>query len=275
LAIKPETEFVGKILAGNSNYPQGEARNITVPGDGTGTPWRARLINDIWGFLQRILSDASITPTGNPDTVPASQYKDALDAIFARLANANTFTAVQQVSAAGPPLVVNATSGVPSVKMCQNGTTLGYLGSNSVNKVTFYDSVGTPMVEFDMTNGKMNLGTVPIDSLDATASQAGYQQPGTGAEKIKILRGVINSDGTINSGSGFTVSHTLTGVYTITYSTAFLNAPAVVCTYTSNSVQKSIGHDSELVGSITVHTYNSSATLENNAFSFVAIGVPA
>lgn len=84
MAIRPEDEFVGKINAADADYPQGSARDITTPSDGTGTPWKARLINDLWGFYQKLLDVAGITPSGSPDTVQSSDYFDALATIIPR-----------------------------------------------------------------------------------------------------------------------------------------------------------------------------------------------
>lgn len=84
MAIKPETEFPGKINVGNSNYPQGSARNVVTKGDKTGTPWKASLINDIWGFLQKLLDNAGITPSGSPDTALVSDYFDSLMSVTKR-----------------------------------------------------------------------------------------------------------------------------------------------------------------------------------------------
>lgn len=82
MAIIPETEFPGKIIAGNANYPYGQARDITTPSDGTGTPLRASLVNDIFGFLQATLIKGGVTPSGAPDTAVASQYLTALKNII-------------------------------------------------------------------------------------------------------------------------------------------------------------------------------------------------
>lgn len=82
MAIIPETEFSGKIIAGNANYPYGQARDITTPSDGTGTPWRASLVNDIFGFLQATLIEGGVTPSGAPDTATVSQYLAALKNII-------------------------------------------------------------------------------------------------------------------------------------------------------------------------------------------------
>ena len=82
MAINPETQYPGKITPASEAFPYGSARNVTVPGDGTGTPWEAALLNDIFGFQQALLSGAGIVPTGNPDEVGASQYLDAIKAII-------------------------------------------------------------------------------------------------------------------------------------------------------------------------------------------------
>jgi len=82
MAINPETKYPGKITPSSAEYPYGKARNITVPGDGTGTPWEAALVNDIFGFQQAVLSAANITPSGNPEEVGASQYLEGLKRIL-------------------------------------------------------------------------------------------------------------------------------------------------------------------------------------------------
>lgn len=78
MAINPETQYPGKIAPSTPDYPYGAARNITVPGDGTGTPWEAALVNDLFGFQQALLSAAALVPSGSPDKVGASQYLNAL-----------------------------------------------------------------------------------------------------------------------------------------------------------------------------------------------------
>lgn len=84
MAIKPETEFPGKINAADSNYDLGSARDVVTDGDGTGTPWKARLINDLWGFFQKLLNVGGITPSGSPDTIVASDYFAGLMTVVIR-----------------------------------------------------------------------------------------------------------------------------------------------------------------------------------------------
>ena len=78
MAINPSVKYAGKITAPSVAYPYGKAQNITVPGDGTGTPWEKDLLNDVFGFQQALLSEAGIVPNGTPDAVGASQYLQSL-----------------------------------------------------------------------------------------------------------------------------------------------------------------------------------------------------
>lgn len=66
-----------------ANYPYGKAQNVSSPGAGDGTPWVALLLNDIFGFQQKLLTAAGIVPSGTPDNIVTSQYYDALLAIIA------------------------------------------------------------------------------------------------------------------------------------------------------------------------------------------------
>jgi len=81
MAIVPETQYAGKITPATTAYPLGSARNITVPGDGTGTPWEQALVNDLFGFQQTLLARAAITASGFPDSVTAPQYYQALQTL--------------------------------------------------------------------------------------------------------------------------------------------------------------------------------------------------
>ena len=93
MAINLETQYPGKVNPSDAEYPFGSARNITVPGDGTGTPWEAAFVNDLVGFQQSMLSAAMAVPTGTPDKVGASQYLGALDKLYSSFANVQRFGA--------------------------------------------------------------------------------------------------------------------------------------------------------------------------------------
>ena len=83
MSLIPNASFPTRTTAPNADYPYGGAQNVTAPNDGTGTPWIADIINDIFGFQQALLVAAGIAPSGNPDTAQDSQYLDALLQIIA------------------------------------------------------------------------------------------------------------------------------------------------------------------------------------------------
>ena len=81
MAIKPIDRYPGRVDPADADYPFGKARDVTSPGDGTGTPWQQDIINDVLGMLQALLSEADVEPSGTPDTAQASQYLGAIRSI--------------------------------------------------------------------------------------------------------------------------------------------------------------------------------------------------
>lgn len=89
MAIIPSTRYAGQVVTPGGSYPLGKARNEVVEGDGSGTPLEEAWVNDIWGFLQALLAVASITASGSPDQVGASQYLMAVQAIVNAFSNSS------------------------------------------------------------------------------------------------------------------------------------------------------------------------------------------
>lgn len=82
MAIIPNDAFPGKTAGVQPGYPLGQARNISIPGDGTGSPWDQLHVNDVWGMLQSLLDRGGIVANGTPDSTLNTQYLDALDALY-------------------------------------------------------------------------------------------------------------------------------------------------------------------------------------------------
>ena len=78
MALDPSAEYPGQVEIGDAGYPLGKAQNVTVEGDGTGTPFEKALVNDLLGWQQALLAAAGITPNGSPDMVGASDYLKAI-----------------------------------------------------------------------------------------------------------------------------------------------------------------------------------------------------
>lgn len=97
MALDLETTYGAQVNAADANYPFGSGKNDAVPGDQSGTPFDQAWFNDLIGYFQKTLDEAGITPSGNPDTIVASDYWDALqDAMAKKIAD--TDPAIKTVS---------------------------------------------------------------------------------------------------------------------------------------------------------------------------------
>lgn len=95
MAIDLFDTYPTKTNAPSPAWPFGQPRNITTPGDGTGTPWEQAIIRDTEGFKQALLTAGGLTPSGTPDTAEISQYLQALYKISG--ATVNTITQMQDL----------------------------------------------------------------------------------------------------------------------------------------------------------------------------------
>lgn len=76
--LNPNSKWPTQSTAPSADYPYGSAQNITTPGDGTGTPFVADLVDDWFGFQQEVVQRAGITPSGLPDHAGDSDVFDGL-----------------------------------------------------------------------------------------------------------------------------------------------------------------------------------------------------
>jgi hypothetical protein len=63
---------------GVGNRPFGVARNDTLPGDETGTPWIEKVLNDLYYGFYSVLYKAGVTPSGVGEDVSTSDFYNAL-----------------------------------------------------------------------------------------------------------------------------------------------------------------------------------------------------
>lgn len=75
-----------KIDSSDAAYTLGKAQNVTVFGDGTGTPYRADLVNDDFGYKEALLLEAEVTPSNVADTGLSSQYLQSAKLIHGAIA---------------------------------------------------------------------------------------------------------------------------------------------------------------------------------------------
>lgn len=76
--IIPSSRYPAQVAVDLTNYPRGKARNVTVSGDLTGTPFEKDWINDVWGGQQALMAAAGLTPSGVPDNAVTSDQLNAL-----------------------------------------------------------------------------------------------------------------------------------------------------------------------------------------------------
>ena len=192
MALNPKVTYPTQTTAVTAARPLGGAQDVTVSGDGTGTPWTALVLNDIWGFLHGILVAAGITPTGTADTADASQYLTGVTSLSG-YANVKVFgatgdgvtddtTAVQaaidSVAAGGGILVPVGTFMCDKLSIGSNKTILGVGGTLKLNASTNDSLLVTPVatsnvvvrnVRFD-GNSASNVGTAAGVGLIAVGS---------------------------------------------------------------------------------------------------------
>jgi hypothetical protein len=75
-------ENSGRITAPDANYTYGSAKDDSTGTTGDGTPIKKALLNDTYGFFQWLLTQAGIVPSGNAETILASDMGDSLNALF-------------------------------------------------------------------------------------------------------------------------------------------------------------------------------------------------
>jgi len=111
---EPKNLYPSQVDSTNpTEFPYGEARDVTVSGDNTGTPWKEGLINDWFGFFNRMLSRYAVPPSGNRETAEESQLEQVTHIMGMRNQSAKNrpkiaYIAERGMSAAAPENTVPA-----------------------------------------------------------------------------------------------------------------------------------------------------------------------
>lgn len=87
MALKRNERYPGRYSNPTTDHPQGAFKNRTAPSAQDGSYLEQDWTNDWDGFFGRLLTVAGITPNGNVDTALASQYYDALKALYLQRTN--------------------------------------------------------------------------------------------------------------------------------------------------------------------------------------------
>lgn len=115
--------------------------------------------------------------------------------------------------------------------------------------------------------------TIAALSVNSITSTLGYTQPGTGGERIKILRGcVTGATAAITQGTGFSVVRNSVGNYTITFTSTFATPPSVVGALTSAATGFIVTNGVPAFNNCVILTANAAGAATDINFSFIAVG---
>ena len=194
------------------------------------------------------------------------------------------------VQGAGPAMILQDTN--------QTSSQAGYVSyRNSLGTETAWVGFGSPgSPHFSIVNarsggnivleaititsaGSVGIGTsAPAGALDVRGDMrlgaSGQYQAAVGEERLRILRGRVTSNGAISSGSGFTVSRTATGLYVITFTTAFSSTPAVTLSPSVGATGGPYNAHTNGISTVAagIRIMNGSGTNIDDNFDFIAIG---
>lgn len=146
------------------------------------------------------------------------------------------------------------------------------------------NNVGAVRATF-LPNGNVGLGTiVPNAKLDVRGdirlgASGEYQAIGASTENLSIIRGTVNSNGTVRLGSGYTVTRLALGIYRVSWSSTpgFAAAPTPVATAYLAASPIVVFNSAALInpdrsGWVEFRAVALSGLLTDSAFSFTLAG---
>jgi len=147
-----------------------------------------------------------------------------------------------------------------------NGGRFSFFGANAGTQLMTVQSSGSVGVGTNNPNARLHVRG------DIRLGTAGDLLAPGGVENLRMLRGRVAGNGTISAGSGFTVSKTGTGAYTITFTTAFSAEPAVTSTARTAGA-RTANCTTASTGSAQILTFDTgTGTAADQDFYFIAIG---
>lgn len=137
------------------------------------------------------------------------------------------------------------------------------------------------VITTNISNNQTSISTIDssITTINSTLSTglASYNganvivSGSNAANNLSIIRGTVDAAGLILLGEGFSVL-AVVNVYTITFTTAFFEAPVVVATTLGIGSHVATVNIATATTTVIIKTYDSAGANQVNPFSFIAIG---
>jgi len=250
--------------------------------------------------MRNISPNSTYALTLQPPASLASNYSITLPTLpattnFLTMANSGVISAVANVD----NVTLQFTSNTLAIKAGGVGTT--QLASQAVTTAKIANNAVTAaqIANLTITSAQIALNTITTSQISLTANITGSQLSASAniagsqlatspnfngtpqsagkylvasstnaASGLVIIRGQVSSSGTVVSGEGFTATRNSTGNYTLTWTTAFADTPAVVAS-TDTSASAGAIRTGPSASNCSVLTGNVSS---DSQFSFIAIG---
>lgn len=180
-----------------------------------------------------------------------------------------------------------ANNTITATQIANNTITATQLANQTITATQIANGTitGTQISGGTLTDTQIATGGISGVSLANNIALPGVPQAGSSSPialvgsaasgtTLKITRGHISSSGSITAGEGFTVTHTLTGVYGINYSTSYSSAPIVIATLEDPGVGTNcdIGVSNSSTTSQGIVDIYCGGGAANMGFHFLAIG---
>jgi hypothetical protein len=111
------------------------------------------------------------------------------------------------------------------------------------------------------------LAGYPADATKLLHGDGSWSAP---AAASTVIRGTVTAAGAVGLGTGFSVAHTGTGIYTVTFTVAFGATPIVVAMINGTPFLAFIATNGVTTGSVVIQTWNAASAATDIPFAFIA-----
>ncbi len=281
--VLPNTNGSPNVIGGSSaNYVSSNVIGATISGGGStnlaGTAFTNAVFGDfgtVGGGLNNIAGELYATVSGG--------YRN-FAAILASVGGGYTNIASgygSTISGGYQNLATNVLATVPGGTLNIAGGEVSFAAGQEAEALhdgSFVWADDSPQVFASTTNNQFSVrATGGVRLIDggagvAIGSQGQYFAAG-GGEKLRIIRGVVDASGNALHGTGFTVTRTGTGAYTITFSGGGFSTFPAVTVSAQAGVPRIATTTNVDIQSAQIRIFDANGAAVDAQFHFIAVGL--